>query len=125
MRLSETKPVLCVRNVTLETVCVDEDWFDEDQLPIGTGVSAYLTPKVTSTPVGTSGDPITFRITSLCLATVIDDDILLEPDEVDLGVEQMSCTVCLGSVCASCVADVLLVGLGIYGSEISHAIVRH
>jgi len=92
------EPVLCDRNVTLETMCVDKDWFDEDQLPGGTGVSAYLTPEATTTPMGTSGTPATLRITSLCLATVIDDYILLELDKVDLGVEQMFCTVSLGPV---------------------------
>ena len=60
----------CVRTVTLETMCVDKDWFDEDQLPGGTGVFAYLTPEVTTTPMGTSGTPTTLRITLLCLASV-------------------------------------------------------
>ena len=119
------EPVLRVCKVTLEKMSVDKDWFDEDQLPGGTGMSAYLMAKVSSTPVGTSDTPITFRITSLCLATVIDDDILLELDEVDLGVEQMPRTVCLGLVCASCVSYVPFVGLGIDGSAIPHAIVRH
>lgn len=113
----EVEPVLRVCNVTLETMCVDEDRLDENQLAGGTGVPAYLPTEMTTPPVGASGAPIAFRITALCLATVIDDDILLELDDVDLCVEQMPGTVCLAPISAMGIAEVLCVGLRIGGSN--------
>jgi hypothetical protein len=109
--------VLRVRNVALETVCVDEDRLDEDELLGGTGVSAYLPTEVASPPVWASATPVALRLVAWRVLPVVDDDILLELDKVDLGVEQMPRTVRLAPVPAAGISEVRCVGLGIDGSE--------
>src|SRR5271157_1673908 len=119
------KPVLRVRNVPIEVACVDKDRFDEDQLSRTPGRSIGLTPEVTTTPVGASAAPITLRVGPGRVLSVVDDHILLELDEVDLSVKEPPCSLRFVRIPASCVSEVLFVGILINRSEILNPVVRH
>ena len=80
-------------------------------------MSVGLTPEVTTPPVGAILSPVTVRLLMGRLLPVVDNHILLELDEVDLGVEQSPGTLRFSLVLASGITEMPSMGLRINGTE--------
>jgi hypothetical protein len=121
----EASTVLGVRKVALKVAGVDQYRFDEDEPPSRSSVPVELTPEVTPAPVGPLGASVPNCVVVVLVLAVEDYDILLELDQIDLGVKQSSCPFRLSPVLAAGVTEVPLMGLGIDRATIPDSEVDH